>query len=53
MNDNFERIPTTNCAVCGVDTESQNMLCDECQADADHDKFVDDCYNAQYDESMY
>jgi len=51
---------TTNCAVCGIDTGSNDMLCDDCHAAADkeaaedaaHDKFVDDCYNADYDESM-
>ena len=42
---------TTNCAVCGEDTGSSDMLCDECRADADEQKWVDDCYNASYDNS--
>ena len=43
---------TTSCSVCGVDTGSNDMLCDECHYDADHDAFVEDCYNAEYDRSM-
>ena len=51
MFDNYQET-TTNCAACGEDTGSNDMLCEECQADADHDKFVDDCYNAEYDRAL-
>jgi hypothetical protein len=29
---------TTNCAVCGIDTESSDMLCDDCHAYADQEE---------------
>ena len=51
--DEDEGLVTTNCEVCGEDTGNEvDTLCQECQADADHEKFVDDCYNADYDRSM-
>ena len=53
LDDDWEERATVNCAVCGEDTGSSDMLCDDCHADADHDQFVDDCYNAEYDRSMY
>ena len=48
--EHFER-NTTSCSVCGIDTEGDTMLCEECQDDADHDEWVAKCEQAQWEQS--
>ena len=36
---------TTNCSICGIDTESNDMLCDDCDAVADEMETLDECVN--------
>jgi len=35
-----------NCAVCGINTESNDMLCDDCDAYADQDDGIMDAMDA-------
>lgn len=37
---------TTNCSVCGIDTESNDMLCDDCDAYADQEDDLMDAMSA-------
>jgi len=38
---------TSACSSCGIDTENTDMLCDECDAEADNEAEAQDAYDME------